>query len=146
MTLVYRSPGPSNTLSARSSTLRVRLRTVTLGSDFVREIHRHLGRRVDTVVVSTSECRPDLLARYAEEGACPVAADVDVLGSLVPRVLTGPFALTERFIRHDAERVVLAIWPELAETGKRPRGSWAAQGYDGVESERANGSAPAAKS
>ncbi len=87
-------------------------------SDFVREIHRYLGRRVDTVVVSTSEHRPDLLARYQEEGAQPVPPDLDTLRSLVPRVLTGPFALTERFIRHDAERVLAAIWPELADASR----------------------------
>ncbi|RIK42319.1 MAG: YvcK family protein [Chloroflexi bacterium] len=82
-------------------------------SDFVREVHRYLGRRVDTVVVNTTEHPPELLARYAGEGAQPVVPDLDALRALVPRVISGPFASTERMIRHDAERVVLALWPEL---------------------------------
>ena len=46
-------------------------------SDFVREIHHYLGRRVDTVVVNTAEPSAELAARYAEEGAFPVAPDLD---------------------------------------------------------------------
>lgn len=83
-------------------------------SDFVHEIHRYLGRRVDTVVISTGEYPTAILERYAQEGAQPVRADLDTVRSLVPRVLAGPFATRERLIRHDAERVVIAIWPELA--------------------------------
>jgi uncharacterized cofD-like protein len=84
-------------------------------SDFVREVHRHLGRRVDAVVVNTGEYPAALLEPYAEEGATPVEPDLSAVRALVPRVIAGPFATTERLIRHDAERVVLAIWPELAE-------------------------------
>ncbi len=83
-------------------------------SDFVREVHRYLGRRVDTVVVNTGAYPPEIVARYAEEGAAPVEADLDALRALVPRVLAGPFASTKWLIRHDAERVLLALWPELA--------------------------------
>jgi uncharacterized cofD-like protein len=83
-------------------------------SDFVRQIHHYLGRRVDTVLVNDSSFPPELLTRYSEERAEPVVADLDGLRALVPRVLPGPFATTEVLIRHDAERVVLAIWPELA--------------------------------
>ncbi|HET7035857.1 MAG TPA: gluconeogenesis factor YvcK family protein [Thermomicrobiaceae bacterium] len=82
-------------------------------SDFVREIHRYLGRRVDAVVVNTGSLPPELVARYAQAGAAPVAADLDVVRTLVPRVLAGPVATTERLIRHDAERVLMTIWPEL---------------------------------
>ena len=83
-------------------------------SDFVRAIHHYLGRRVDTVVVNTGEYPPEVVARYAEEGAAPVAPDLAAVRALAPRVLTGPFASTEWLIRHDAERVLLALWPELA--------------------------------
>jgi uncharacterized cofD-like protein len=84
-------------------------------SDFVRELHRYLGRRVDTVLVNTGEYPAELLARYAEQGSHPVQADLEAVRALVPRVLTGPFAHTETLVRHDAERVVMALWPELAE-------------------------------
>ena len=82
-------------------------------SDFVREIHRYLGRRLDTVLVNTVDVPPDLASRYAEEAAYPVEPDLEAVRALVPRVLAGRFSSTEHLIRHDAERVVLAIWPEL---------------------------------
>lgn len=83
-------------------------------SDFVREVHRYLGRRVDAVVVNTGDYPPELLERYAAQHAYPVEPDLDAVQALVPRVLTGAFASTDLLIRHDAERVILAIWPELA--------------------------------
>ena len=84
-------------------------------SDFVREVHHYLGRRVDTVVVNTAEPSPELAALYAEEGAFPVTPDLAAVRALAPHVLAGPFATTEPLIRHDAERVVVALWPELAD-------------------------------
>ncbi len=83
-------------------------------ADFVREIHRYLGRRVDAVVVNTAPPPPELVGRYAEEGAAPVEPDLAAVRALVPRVITGAFATTEPLVRHDAERVLLALWPELA--------------------------------
>lgn len=82
-------------------------------SDFVRETHRYLGRRVDTVVVNTGEFPPELAQRYMQEGSYPVEADLDEVQKLVPRVVTGQFNAAEKLIRHDAERVILALWPEL---------------------------------
>lgn len=83
-------------------------------ADFVRVVHAALGRRVDTVVVNTALPRPEVAERYAGEGALPVAADLDALHGLVPRVVTGTFMTTESILRHDAERVLQALWPELA--------------------------------
>jgi uncharacterized cofD-like protein len=82
-------------------------------SDYVREIHRYLGRRVDTVVVNNGEFPTSLIERYAAEQAFPVRPDLDLLRTLVPRVLAAPVATTERLIRHDAERVITTIWPDL---------------------------------
>ena len=82
-------------------------------SDFVREIHKYLGRRVDSVIVNTGSFPPALQERYAAEKAFPVEPEVDVLRTLVPRLLAGPVATTDRLIRHDAERVILTIWPDL---------------------------------
>jgi uncharacterized cofD-like protein len=82
-------------------------------SDYVREIHRYLGRRVDTVVVNSGEFPAALVERYAAEQAFPVVPDLDILRTLVPRVLAAPVATTERLIRHDAERVITTIWPDL---------------------------------
>ncbi len=84
-------------------------------SDFMREVHHYLGRRVDTVVVNTAEPSPELAALYAEEGAFPVTPDLAAVRALAPHVLAGRFATTEPLIRHDAERVVVALWPELGD-------------------------------
>jgi hypothetical protein len=65
-------------------------------------------------VINSAEPPAELAARYAEEGAYPVAPDLTAVRALVPRVLTGSFATTEPLIRHDAERVVVTLWPELA--------------------------------
>lgn len=83
-------------------------------ADFVRAVHHHLGRRVDTVVVNTAEPQPALAARYAQQGAFPVVPQLDALRAMVPHVLAGPFMMAESLVRHDAERVVLALWPETA--------------------------------
>ena len=83
-------------------------------SDFVRTIHHYIGRRVDTVVVNTGAFPRALVAHYGKEGAYPVEPDLDIIRALVPRVLAGPFATTDKLIRHDAERVLLALWPHLA--------------------------------
>ncbi len=85
-----------------------------VASDFVRVIHRYLGRRVDRVVVDTGDYPSELLARYAEVGAQPVKADLETVRALAPRVPAGPVASVTGLIRHDAERGLLAIWPELA--------------------------------
>lgn len=83
-------------------------------ADFVAEVHRYLGRRVDTVVVNTGAPQPAMAARYAGEGAFPVAPQLDRLQAMVPRVVAGSFMTSESLARHDAERVVLALWPDLA--------------------------------
>ena len=83
-------------------------------SDFVREIHRYLRRRVDSVIVNIGEFPEEQLSRYAEQGSYPIEADIDTLHELVPRVISGSFFSAEKLIRHDAERVLLALWPHLA--------------------------------
>lgn len=83
-------------------------------SDFVRVIHQQLGRRVDAVVVNTAMPDPQIAARYALEGAFPVEPELERLRELVPQVVAGGFMMAETLVRHDAERVVLALWPQLA--------------------------------
>lgn len=83
-------------------------------ADFLRIVHRHLGRRVDAVVVNTAMPEPRFAARYAEEGAHPVLPQLDQLHDLGLRVVAGSFMLAESLVRHDAERVVDALWPPLA--------------------------------
>jgi uncharacterized cofD-like protein len=83
-------------------------------SDFVRAVHRYLGRRADTVLVNTQQPSPPMAARYAEEGSSFVEPEVESLGTLVPRVIAMPLMTPEPLARHDAGRVLRALWPHLA--------------------------------
>ena len=56
-------------------------------SDFVREIHKYLGRRVDTVVVNTGTFHQPCWSATPNEKAFPVEPDLDVVRTLVPRLL-----------------------------------------------------------
>lgn len=78
---------------------------------FVETFARYLGREPDTVVVHTAGHRPERLAQYAADGALPVEPDLGRVGESAGRVLTGDFATEQQFIRHDADKVLGALWP-----------------------------------
>jgi 2-phospho-L-lactate transferase/gluconeogenesis factor (CofD/UPF0052 family) len=80
-------------------------------SDFVSEIHRYLGGRVDRVIVNDGPFPPEVLRTYAEEKSEPVAVDRARLAKLVPNVVIGHFNLEDDMLaRHDPERLVRAIF------------------------------------
>src|SRR2546428_186980 len=80
-------------------------------SDFVSEIHRYLGVRVDRVIVNNGSFLPDLLKTYAEERSEPVVPDRLQLTRLVPNVTIEQLNLEDdRLARHDPERLVQAIF------------------------------------
>jgi len=80
-------------------------------SDFVSEIHRYLGVRVDRVIVNNGSFLPDLLKTYAEERSEPVVPDRVQLTRLVPNVTIEQLNLEDdRLARHDPERLVRAIF------------------------------------
>lgn len=81
-------------------------------SDFVTVLSHYLGAAPDTVVVHTTEHRPERLVAYAGAGVTPVEPDLDAVRPLAKRVLIGNFATEEHFIRHDAEKVLTALWPD----------------------------------
>ncbi len=80
-------------------------------SDFVAQVAKYLGREPDTVLVHTAGHRPERLAQYAADGALPVEPDLERTRALCGRVLAGDFATEQHFIRHDAEKVLAALWP-----------------------------------
>jgi uncharacterized cofD-like protein len=81
-------------------------------SDFVSEIHRYLGGRVDRVIVNDGPFPPEVLRTYAEEKSEPVVVDRARLTRLVPNVVIGHFNLEDDMLaRHDPERLVRAIFP-----------------------------------
>jgi uncharacterized cofD-like protein len=80
-------------------------------SDFVYEIHRYLGTRVDRVIVNDGPFSPEVLSTYAEEKSEPVVVDRAQLARLVPNVITEHVNLEDSpFARHDSERLVRAIF------------------------------------
>ncbi|MFM2120577.1 MAG: hypothetical protein RL722_2045 [Pseudomonadota bacterium] len=80
-------------------------------ADFVRVIHQHLGRPVDLVLLNTATPPPALLARYAQQAAQPVDPVPEEVRSLGPRIQTGDFMTADALLRHDAEKVMAALWP-----------------------------------
>ena len=42
-----------------------------------------------------------------------VVPDLEAVRTMVPQVRADRFAVTDPLMRHDAERVVLGIWPDL---------------------------------
>jgi uncharacterized cofD-like protein len=80
-------------------------------SDFVNEIHRYLGGRVDRVIINNGSFPADVLKTYAEERCEPVLLDRARLTRLVPNVTIEHLNLEDdRLARHDPERLVRAIF------------------------------------
>jgi uncharacterized cofD-like protein len=79
-------------------------------SDFVNEIHRYLGARVDRVIVNDGPFLPEVLKTYMEERSEPVIVDHSRLTRLVPNVTIEHLNLEgDLLARHDPERLVRAI-------------------------------------
>jgi len=80
-------------------------------SDFVNEIHRYLGARVDRVIVNNGQYAPDVLKMYQEEQSEPVEPDRSRLERLVPNIVIERLNLEDDSLaRHDPERLVRAIF------------------------------------
>jgi uncharacterized cofD-like protein len=81
-------------------------------SDFVQEVHRYLGGRVDRVIVHDGNFPDHLRAAYAEQQQYPVRPDVAELEALVPHVVVEHFVNIGRdhFVRHDPERLLRAAF------------------------------------
>lgn len=81
-------------------------------SDFVREIHRYLGDRVDRVVAHDGGFPARLLERYASDGQHPVIPDLEQLRELAPEVVVDSLLAVYQgaLVRHDAERLLRAIF------------------------------------
>lgn len=80
-------------------------------SDFVNEIHRYLGARVDRVIINDGPFTQDVLKMYAEKQSEPVVADRMHLNRLVPHIEIEQLNLEgDSLARHDPERLVRAIF------------------------------------
>ncbi len=81
-------------------------------SDFVREIQRYLGGRVDRAIVHDGSFPDHLLGLYAAQQQHPVDPDEQNVRQLVPDVIVEPLLAIQRdrLVRHDATRLVRAIF------------------------------------
>jgi uncharacterized cofD-like protein len=81
-------------------------------SDFVREVHRYLGGRVDRVILHDGAFPDHLLAAYAQKQQHPVLPDVEQVRELVPDVEVDHLiaVVRDHFVRHDPGRLVRATF------------------------------------
>ncbi|MDQ6661162.1 MAG: 2-phospho-L-lactate transferase CofD family protein, partial [Chloroflexota bacterium] len=81
-------------------------------SDFVTQIHKYLGGRVDRVLVNDGPFTDDALQTYAKEKSEPVIPDRERLAEMVSNVTITPLNLVDDTLaRHDPERLISAIFP-----------------------------------
>ena len=79
-------------------------------ADHIERIYAHTGAPVfDYALVNTAPFSAETLARYAAEGASPIAADIERIEALGVHVIAGDFASEEAVVRHDATRVTEAL-------------------------------------
>jgi uncharacterized cofD-like protein len=95
-------------------------------SDFVGEIQRYLGDRVDRVVAHDGVFPARLLERYAAGGQHPVLPDVERLRELAPEVVIDSLLAVYQgaegtLVRHDAERLLQAIFTPAEFLLENPR-------------------------
>ena len=81
----------------------------TLGfsaADHLRAVHAHSPAPLfDTMLVNTAPISPDLVSRYAEQGAAPVAYDAAEVAALGVSPLEGNFVMSDALARHDPHRL-----------------------------------------
>jgi uncharacterized cofD-like protein len=79
-------------------------------SDYIAQIHRYLGGRVDRVILHDGTFSATLLNHYASQGQYPVEPDISHIQEMVPDLvvehLTSP---NVDYVRHDPERLINAI-------------------------------------
>jgi uncharacterized cofD-like protein len=79
-------------------------------SEHIERIYEHTRTQIfDYAIVNTGEFSSETLARYAAEGAAPIAADLERIEALGVRCVAGDFASEENVVRHKADRVADAV-------------------------------------
>jgi uncharacterized cofD-like protein len=79
-------------------------------SEHIERIYEHTHAPIfDYALVNTTPFSPETLARYAAEGASPVAPDIERIEALGVRAITGYFASEESVVRHASSRVTGAL-------------------------------------
>jgi uncharacterized cofD-like protein len=79
-------------------------------SDHVRQIRNHAGTGlIDMAIVNTDQIPPEILERYAEESAYPVAPDLENLRAMGIEPLGEDIILKTHVIRHDARKLAALV-------------------------------------
>ncbi len=79
-------------------------------SEHIERIYEHTRAPIfDYAIVNTTPFSKQTLARYAEENASPIKADIDRIESLGVRCIIGDFASEESFVRHSSNRVTAEL-------------------------------------
>jgi uncharacterized cofD-like protein len=79
-------------------------------SEHIERIYEHTRAPIfDCALVNTAPFSAETLARYAAEGAAPIAADIERIQALGVRCIAGDFASEESVVRHAAGRVTGAL-------------------------------------
>jgi len=88
-------------------------------SQHIERIYEHTGSPVfDYAIINTAPVSPEMLLRYAAEGAVPITADVDRIESMGVRCIVGNFLSEGDVLRHASDRVTGALM-ELGRLGSR---------------------------
>jgi len=88
-------------------------------SQHIERIYEHTGAPVfDYAIINTAPVSPEMLLRYAAEGAVPITADVDRIESMGVRCIVGNFLSEGDVLRHASDRVTGALM-ELGRLGSR---------------------------
>jgi uncharacterized cofD-like protein len=87
-------------------------------SQHIERIYEHARAPIfDYALVNTAPFSAQALARYSEESATPIEADLERIRALGVRCIAGEFACEEGFIRHNSERLTGALL-ELGRMGR----------------------------
>jgi uncharacterized cofD-like protein len=79
-------------------------------SEHIERIYEHTRAPIfDCALVNTAPFSAETLARYAAEGASPIAADIERIQALGVRCIAGNFASEGNVVRHEPGRVTGAL-------------------------------------
>jgi len=79
-------------------------------SQHIERIYEHTGAPIfDYAILNSAPVSPEMLDRYAAEGAVPIAADVERVESLGVKCIVGNFLSEGDVLRHASDRVTTAL-------------------------------------
>ena len=81
-------------------------------SRFLAEVSRYLGasQAIDCMIVNNGAFPPDLLEKYTQENAYPVAFDFERCLELVPHIFQADLVATGSLLRHDSRKLAKLIF------------------------------------